>query len=484
MKSFEYLAPQSVGEALRLLSREGARPVAGGTDLVIQIGAGEVAPVYLVDLACLDLRYVRVQGGVIRIGALSTMADLMAAEAIRQDLLCLAEAVARIGAVQCRTMATLGGNLCSAVPSADSAPPLLVLDARVSLASVDQEREVALEHFFTGPKQTALTTGEILTEVQVPIPPPGTGTSFLKLGRRKALTLAVVNTAALLTLDEDGRTVANVRLALGAVAPTPLRARQAEDALLGKEISKPLVDEVAAQAVDETAPVSDLRGSAAYRRQVTRVLVASALTTAWQRAIGENYLPKPWVEGSHDQPAAGEASGRTVTLSEGTLRSLAGEAWIEITVNEQVVRASITPRTLLVDVLREQLGLRGTKRGCGNGECGACTVLIDGKPVNACLYLAVRARNKTITTIEGLGTRAALDPLQEAFITHGAVQCGYCASGMLLSARALLNRTPYPTEREIRYAIAGNICRCTGYAKIVTAIKAAVQSENQGGMTG
>ena len=127
----------------------------------------------------------------------------------------------------------------------------------------------------------------------------------------------------------------------------------------------------------------------------------------------------------------------------------------------------------LLDVLRERIGLTGTKEGCGTGECGACTVLIDGEPVNSCLYLAVRAEGKEILTIEGLGHAAQLHPLQQAFIENGAVQCGFCAPGMLLTAKALLDRNPHPTELEIREGIAGNLCRCSGYVKIVKAIQQA-----------
>jgi carbon-monoxide dehydrogenase small subunit len=157
------------------------------------------------------------------------------------------------------------------------------------------------------------------------------------------------------------------------------------------------------------------------------------------------------------------------------------ERQIELRVNGQAHHVVIKPQDLLVDVLRDQLGLTGTKKGCGTGECGACTVLIDGRPVNACLVLAVRAQNKDILTIEGLGTPQQLHPLQQAFIENAAVQCGFCAPGMLLSAKALLDKNQFPTEREIRQAISGNLCRCTGYAKIVRAIQSAARVMAQGG---
>jgi carbon-monoxide dehydrogenase small subunit len=148
---------------------------------------------------------------------------------------------------------------------------------------------------------------------------------------------------------------------------------------------------------------------------------------------------------------------------------------ISLKVNGASHVLEIDTKDLLLQVLRENLSLTGTKEGCGTGECGACTVLVDGEPVNSCLYLAVRADGKTVVTIEGLAEGGRLHPLQQAFIDQAAVQCGFCAPGMLLSAKALLDRNPQPTEREIREGIAGNICRCTGYVKVVKAIKQAAE---------
>jgi len=135
----------------------------------------------------------------------------------------------------------------------------------------------------------------------------------------------------------------------------------------------------------------------------------------------------------------------------------------------------ILPNTTLLTVLRYDLGLTGTKQGCGIGECGACTVLMDGEPVNACLVMAAKAEGKEILTIEGLGSRERLDPLQKAFVDHGAVQCGFCTPGMLVAAKALLDRTPKPSREEIKTALAGNLCRCTGYQQIIDAIEAVIK---------
>lgn len=151
----------------------------------------------------------------------------------------------------------------------------------------------------------------------------------------------------------------------------------------------------------------------------------------------------------------------------------------ELKVNGGIYKVSIKPNETLLDVLREKIGITGPKKGCDTGECGACTVLLDGRPVSSCLILAIDVKGKDIFTIEGMAENDQLHPLQEKFLDEGAVQCGYCTPGMILSAKALLNENPNPTEQEIKEAIAGNICRCTGYAKIVSAISAAAKIMNK-----
>ncbi len=150
-------------------------------------------------------------------------------------------------------------------------------------------------------------------------------------------------------------------------------------------------------------------------------------------------------------------------------------AQVKIMVNGEWKTASVEPQTTLLELLRETWGLTGAKRGCDEGDCGACTVLLDGQPVNACLVLAVRVNGRKVTTIEGLGDEEHPHPLQTAFVQHGALQCGYCGPGMILSAKALLDVNPSPTEAEIRQALSGNLCRCTGYSKIIEAVRSVSQ---------
>ena len=143
---------------------------------------------------------------------------------------------------------------------------------------------------------------------------------------------------------------------------------------------------------------------------------------------------------------------------------------VSLTVNGEEYEAVVTPNQTLLEVLRDDLYLTGTKEGCGEGACGTCTVLLDGKPVRSCLTLAVEVQGREITTIEGLAPMGELHPVQKAFVEYGAIQCGFCSPGMILTAKALLDENPNPTEQEARQAISGNVCRCTGYAKIVEAI--------------
>ncbi len=153
---------------------------------------------------------------------------------------------------------------------------------------------------------------------------------------------------------------------------------------------------------------------------------------------------------------------------------------ITLKINGESYEVAVEPRKLLVDVLRDDLGLMGTKKACDFGNCGSCTVLIDGKPVLSCLTLAIEARDKDILTIEGMARNGHLHPLQQAFVDYGAIQCGFCTPGMLLSAKALLDENPQPTDTEIKEALSGNLCRCTGYVKIIEAVEKAARKSKEG----
>jgi CO/xanthine dehydrogenase FAD-binding subunit len=286
LESFDYLKPQSLTEALEVLDQlkdEQVRVLAGGTDLIPRLRSQAEHVRYVVDLAACGLDQVTFHDDHASIGALTTFATLCRTRGIQEHFPAIIEASAQIGAVQCRTLATIGGNLCSAVPSLDSAPALLVLDAQFCLQAKHGERLVRAEEFFLAPRRTILEPGEIMTHILVPMREDFSA-SFLRIGRRKALTLAIVNAAAGVTIGDDG-SITEVRVALGAVAPTPIRAHKAEHILHGRKITQELIAEAADVAVTETAPISDLRASADYRRKITAVLVRRALGNAIAQSI-------------------------------------------------------------------------------------------------------------------------------------------------------------------------------------------------------
>lgn len=285
---FRYVAPAAVTHATRILSEEGegACVVAGGTDLLVRMRDGLVHPTVLVDVQRIpELAAIARQDGHLRIGATVTVAGLLASAEVRRLTPVVVEAATEVGAVQLRNLATVGGNLASAVPSADLAPPFLVLDAAVRIAGPAAERTLPLDEFFVGPHRSALQPDEVLTAVEVPPSGEGTGAAFLKFGRRNAQVLAVVNVAAWVRLRKGS--VDDVRIALGAVAPTPMRAHAAEDRLRGQLPGARQLDEAAVLAAQETRPISDMRASADFRRDLARVLVRRALDRAVQRAEQE-----------------------------------------------------------------------------------------------------------------------------------------------------------------------------------------------------
>jgi carbon-monoxide dehydrogenase medium subunit len=283
LNTFEYLKPASLGEALSVLDelKDGNTQVlAGGTDLIPWMRARVKNIDHLVDLADTGLNHIVFDRDQARIGATVTFAEIFGDPEVRLKLPAIAEAAGVVGAVQTRNLATLGGNLCSAIPSSDGAPALLALGASLRLQSKNNDRLVPIEQFFLGPRRTVLQPGEVLTEIVVPLREEFTA-SFLRQGRRKALTLSIVNTAAGLAMD--GQNISEARIALGAVAPIPLRATKAEQFLLGKKATTEVFAEAAAVAATEISPISDLRASADYRRKISMVLVRRALENALAR---------------------------------------------------------------------------------------------------------------------------------------------------------------------------------------------------------
>ena len=256
------------------------------------------------------------------------------------------------------------------------------------------------------------------------------------------------------------------RIALGSLAPTIVRAGTAEDFLIGKRLTPEVCSEAAALACAAVSPIDDVRGTAAYRLQTLHNLLARTL-----EELGRGDLPT----GIPEDPVLLDTNPADADRLSPGGEPFAGTIKTRINGRSTELRAS-TGCTLL-DALREEAGLTGTKEGCAEGECGACTVWLDGQAVMACLVPAPQAHNAEVVTIEGLATRNGkgvdgLHPLQQSFIDRGAVQCGYCIPGMLMAGAKLLEERPTPDLPAIQTALSGNICRCTGYRKIFDAVQA------------
>jgi CO/xanthine dehydrogenase FAD-binding subunit len=284
---FEYLAPRTIDEALGLLTdhKGEARVIAGGTDLVPQLKSREVAaPRYVVDLKAipgLDTITYDASSG-LKIGALATISSIEGSDLVGRHFPILAQAASRMASPQVRNMGTFAGNLCNAVPSADSAPPLLALGAAVLIASPQGSRTIPLNGFFTGPRRTVLKEDEIVTEIEVPPAPAASIGVYLKLSPRHSMDLAIVGVAVVASMRDGVCTHASI--GLGAVAPTPVRAPVAESILAGKYIDADIVDEAARNVITQCSPIDDHRASQEYRCDMVYVMTRRALT---QVLLGE-----------------------------------------------------------------------------------------------------------------------------------------------------------------------------------------------------
>ena len=286
MRRFELAVPGSVDECLQILAKRGpdTKVVAGGTDLLPQLKNGVLKPGWVVDLSAVaELRTISdAPDGGLRIGASVTARELELDARVRSRFAALAESAAMVGSVQVRNLATLGGNLCNAAPSADMAPPLLALDAEAVIAGPSGQRRVSMASFFLGVRRTVLAPGELLLEIIVPAQGAQSGGNYLRHTPRRELDIAVVGVASQITLS-GGRCTA-ARIALAAVAPVPLRATDAEQALVGQPLTPQQIERAAELASGAARPIDDHRGSIEFRNHLVRVLTRRTLTTALQRA--------------------------------------------------------------------------------------------------------------------------------------------------------------------------------------------------------
>lgn len=461
----KYITPSSPQEVVEILSNnKKARIVAGGTDLVLEIERGMTEAETLIDISRLPLNRITLdENGTLHLGALVTHNNVAGSKLLREHAYPLVRACWEVGANQIRNRATVAGNIITASPANDTITPLMALGASVTLLSTEGERTVSLDDFYLGVRKTVMRDDEMLVDISFPALDENQRGTFIKLGLRKAQAISIINVGIVLNLNLSA--ISSASITLGAVAPTIIHAKNAEEYLIGKELNDEIIAEAARLAMAEATPISDIRGSAEYRKEMVRVLTKRGLKSLLDGTEQDDFPLDP-VLLSNEKEAVNQQS----VHQEGNP--------IITTINgEEYIIEGGQDKTLLA-VLRDEVGLMGTKEGCGEGECGACTVDLDGKAVMSCLVPAPRAHGAEITTIEGIADSKLekLHPVQEAFIHEGAVQCGYCTPGFVISASKLLEEKPEPTRNEIEQAIAGNLCRCTGYYKIVSAIEKASEA--------
>lgn len=470
-----YYTPATLDRALALLDEHPgkARIVAGATDIILEIEreirSGIEALIDITRIPGLD-HIELADDGRVHMGPLVTHNHCAGSHLIQDRAFVLAKACWEVGAPQIRNRATIAGNLVTASPANDSIAPLMALDGQVTLRSRSGQRTISLDDFYLGVRDTVMEPNELMVDISFkPLPETGRST-FFKLGLRKAQAISVVDVAAALTWQEDR--IATASITLGAVAPVILHAQAAEEYLTGRQLDDEAIQHAAQLAVEAATPIDDLRGSAEYRREMVRVATARVLRELahgseregfprdpvmlwgkdeyhWQRELDSDFI--------HDGSQSIETviNGRRATLQSGFVKTL-------------------------LRLLREDGQLIGTKEGCAEGECGACTVFLDGMAVMACMVPAARAHKAEIITIEGLAQNGNLHPVQQGFIEEGAVQCGYCTPGFIMSGAKLLEERPQPSKWEVQQSITGNLCRCTGYYTIVKAIQKAGEVQPDG----
>ncbi len=470
----EYKTPSSPQEVVEILEKtDNARIVAGGTDLILEIERGlRKDAETLIDVTRIpDLdRIVLDEDDVIHLGPMITHNHVAGSKLLQERAYPLVRACWEVGANQIRNRATVAGNLITASPANDTITPLMALGASVTLLSTQGERTVPLKDFYLGVRKTVMRPDEMLMDISFPALKESQRGTFIKLALRRAQAIAVINVAIVLGMDTSTTlstgvdTVKSASITLGAVSPTIIHAEEAETYLVGKALTEDVIDEAANLAMKASRPIDDIRGSADYRREMVRVNTARGLRSLRDGQEQVGFPSDPvllWGEKKNGISQSVYETGSPIVTS--------------INGKEYVIDRG-HDRTLLA-FLRDEVGLMGSKEGCGEGECGACTVYLDGKAVMSCLVPAPRAHGAEIVTIEGLADaqQEQLHPVQEAFIHDGAVQCGYCTPGFIMSAAKLLEEKPLPTRNQIEQAISGNICRCTGYYKIVDAIENAAK---------
>jgi aerobic-type carbon monoxide dehydrogenase small subunit (CoxS/CutS family)/CO/xanthine dehydrogenase FAD-binding subunit len=445
-----YHRPGRLEEALSLLG-QGAVPVGGGTRLF----SAPCELANLLDLQALDLGAIANEDGDLVMGSLVTLQDIVDSErafAGTAGLLpaaCRAQSPSRM----IRGTATLAGEAVHGAPDSEVAAALLALNAVFVIAHPKEPRESPALRFVRNPTED-LRGGGLVERIVIPGPPDGAA-----LERAALLPSAPPLVAAAVTVAFSGDKCSRCRIALCGLEGRPARSPEAEAQVERTGADDGVIQRAAEHAARQAAVRGDAQASRDYRRHLVRVLTLRALRRALAQARGGARPERPR---RSERPAPRVLSPLPYFTS----------GRLELSVNGRPLRAEAEARTTLVELLRQK-GLHGAKDACGTGECGACAVLLDGRPVNACLTLAVRAQGRSVQTVEGLtGPRGAAS-IAAAFVETAALQCGFCASAMEVSTKALLDACPSPSEEEARDALAGCRCPCTGYVRPLAAVAAA-----------
>ncbi len=469
-----YVSVTSLDEAAQLLAEHGAsaRIIAGGTDLLLEIERGQRKGIEtVIDITrAAGLSEIRETDGRITLGPLVLHNQVVDSALIRDKALPLAQACWEVGAPQIRNRGTVAGNLITASPANDTITPLMAMDAAVTLQSVRGTRTVPLREFYAGLRRTVMQPDELLREISFSALKPNERGVFLKLGLRRAQAISVVDIAVI--VEFDGEIVTRARIAMGSVAPTIIRLPEVENYLAGKALTKETIREAAVLAGSIPNPIDDVRSTAAYRSEMIRILTARALQMVASNAVPQ--IPE------HPPMLWGASKGHPPALGNGSYSHSEHDPIVATINGERREIAGGQGKTLL-RFLREDAGMPGTKEGCAEGECGACTVFLDGTAVMSCMVPAPRAHGAEIVTVEGLAEAGELHPVQQSFIEHAAVQCGYCTPGFLMAGAKLLEECPNPTREEAEQSITGNLCRCTGYYPIVNALIDAAKKREEVG---
>ena len=475
----DYHSVVSIDDAVQILAEQGtnARIVAGATDLMLEMERGVRKGITtLIDITRIKgLDQIKLdEKDIIHIGPLVTHGECAASKLIIEQAFPLARACWEVGAPQIRNRGTVAGNIITASPANDTIPPLVGLNTTVVLQSIHGRREVPLAEFYKGVRLTAMKPDEMMVEIKFPALKNNQCGIFYKLGLRKAQAISLVNCAVILTLE--GERIVNAVITLGAVAPIIVHANEAEEFLCGRELDDKTIEKASELSKMAARPIDDIRSSREYRQEMVRVCVNRALSALARQGERLDYPKHPVLLRTNSDLHTNNFN-KTVELMKSIHHKIGNvDQAIVTTINGKRYNFTSGYNKSLLRLLREEAGLIGTKEGCAEGECGACTVFIDGMAVMSCLVPAVRAHGAQIVTIEGIMNNGELHPVQQAFIDKGAVQCGYCTPGFIMSSVMLLDEIEKPNRNEIKEAISGNLCRCTGYYSIVAAIEQAAQN--------